>query len=279
MPPTASFLTAPARSGSASCCCCFPVALPCSADCGRSASPSPGRYRASPSWLGFVLAMSAVTFAVGLLAPDGRTILNIAIHDAPQYLLQRVAARGRQRGGAIGGDRFRAVQGGAWLVWGLAGKHRAWAATCVCRGGALEASGGGPTTAAAGIGRRPAWDFWRSAACASLSLGLVVLYRDRFDGQGPVTGVSQPQCLRRLRPARPCADRGDPRHARLDRCPAMEIPVGKPHRRGRQFSGRRIAGSARSGVARRAVKRWSARGNFERTAVSPGRRPPSGFRR
>ncbi|MBN4668741.1 hypothetical protein HUS74_24540, partial [Pandoraea nosoerga] len=31
--------------------------------------------------LGFVLTMSAVTFAVGLLAPDGRTILNIAIHD------------------------------------------------------------------------------------------------------------------------------------------------------------------------------------------------------
>ena len=30
-------------------------------------------------------------------------------------------------------------------------------------------------------------DFWRSATCASLSLGLVVLYRDLFDWQGPVT--------------------------------------------------------------------------------------------
>ena len=39
--------------------------------------------------LGFVLVMSAVTFAVGLVAPEGRTILNIAIHDAPQYPFMR----------------------------------------------------------------------------------------------------------------------------------------------------------------------------------------------
>lgn len=133
--------------------------------------------------LGFVLTMSAVTFAVGLLAPDGRTILNIAIHDAPQYHFMFAAGVAAWRG-----DWLRQISSSAgrrWLFCGLAGSIALWAAIVVF-GGALEGRladyGGGWHWQAAGM------DFWRSATCASLSLGLVVLYRDLFDWQGPVTG-------------------------------------------------------------------------------------------
>jgi len=132
--------------------------------------------------LGFVLVMSAVTFAVGLWVPEGRTILNIAIHDAPQYPFMFAAGVAAWRG-----DWLRQISsgaGGRWLICGLMGSIALWAAIVVF-GGALEGRladyGGGWHWQAAGI------DLWRSATCASLSLGLVVLYRDLFDCQGPVT--------------------------------------------------------------------------------------------
>ncbi len=158
--------------------CCFALFCRFQPIGQLSARPLPGLALV----LGFVLVMSAVTFAVGLLAPEGLTILNVDIHDAPQYPFMFVAGVATWRSDWLRQIPSRA--GRRWLVGGLLGSIALWTAIVVF-GGALEGRlanyGGGWHWQAAGM------DFWRSVTCASLSLGLMVLYRDLFNYQGPVT--------------------------------------------------------------------------------------------
>ena len=132
--------------------------------------------------VGFILVMAAVTFAVGLVAQDGRTVLNVNIHDSPQYPFMFAAGVAAWRGDWLG--RISSASGRRWLVAGLTGSLVLWSGLVVLGGaldGRLEPYGGGWHWQAAGL------DLWRSATCVSLSLGLVTLYRDIFDEQGPVT--------------------------------------------------------------------------------------------
>jgi peptidoglycan/LPS O-acetylase OafA/YrhL len=129
----------------------------------------------------YAVAMAAVTFTVGLVAPGGGTVLNVDIHDFPQYPLMFAAGTLAWRHDWP--RRIAARAGRWWLVGGLLVSGALWVGL-VTLGGALDgqirAYGGGWHWQAAGM------DLWRSFTCLALSLGLVTLYRDRFAGQGPV---------------------------------------------------------------------------------------------
>jgi glucans biosynthesis protein C len=129
----------------------------------------------------YAMAMAAVTFGVGLLAPGGGTVLNVDVHDFPQYPLMFAA-------GVLAWSndwplRIERKMGLRWLIGGLLVSAILWV-LLVTQGGALEgkvdAYGGGWHWQAAGM------DLWRSFTCLSLSLGLVGLYRHCFNSQGPV---------------------------------------------------------------------------------------------
>jgi surface polysaccharide O-acyltransferase-like enzyme len=130
----------------------------------------------------YAVAMAAVTFAAGLLAPHGGMVLNVPVLDFPQYPLMFAAGVMAQRGNWP--LRFSTRAGRAWLFGGLAASALIWA-VIITQGGALhghlrEYFGGWHWQAAA-------MDVWRSVTCLSLSIGLVVLYRDRCNSHGPVS--------------------------------------------------------------------------------------------
>ncbi len=131
--------------------------------------------------LGYAVAMAAVSFGVGVIAPIGGSVLNVDVHDFPQYPFMFVA--GVMAWLHDWPLRIAPRAGRRWLVGGILVSGTLWVAL-ITQGGALDghvrAYGGGWHWQAAGM------DLWRSFTCLSLSLGLVTLYRDRFDGQGPV---------------------------------------------------------------------------------------------
>ena len=141
------------------------------------ARPVPG----AAAVLGYAAAMATVTFALGVVAPRDRVLLNVDVHDFPQYPLMFAAGMLAWRN-----DwplRVTSAAGRRWLMGGLVGGGVLWAVLVVLGGalaGNLRAYEGGWTWQAAGM------DIWRSVTCLSLSLGLIVLFRDRFNGLGRV---------------------------------------------------------------------------------------------
>ena len=142
-----------------------------------AASPVPGpRVIAA-----FALVMATTTFVVGLVAPHAGTVLNVVVHDAPQYPFMFVAGVLAHRNDWL--LRFPARYGPLGAVGGLAAALAAWFAMLALGGaftGHLSAFGGGFHWQAA------AMDLWRSFTCLSLGIGLVTLYRDHLDRQGRV---------------------------------------------------------------------------------------------
>lgn len=132
--------------------------------------------------LSFAVAMAALTFVVGIVLPRDRTVLNVDLHDLPQYPLMFAAGVLAQRSNWP--MRFSSRAGRIWLWSGVAVAAVAWF-LLISQGGALQghlrAYGGGWHWQAAGM------DLWRSFTCVALSLGLITLYRDRFNRQGPVS--------------------------------------------------------------------------------------------
>ena len=145
-------------------------------------SPPPvASVRPPPGPLGvgaFAAAMAAVTFALGVAAPRAGTVLNLVVHDLPQYPLMFAAGILAQRHGWL--QRMPSWYGpvgtGAGVVVGLV-----WWFAMLTLGGAFRGQlalfGGGWHWQAA------AMDLWRSVTCLALSVGLTTLYRDHFDRQ------------------------------------------------------------------------------------------------
>ncbi len=152
----------------------------------RALRPAPPAASGQPprvgAVLGFAGVMAAITFGVGLLVPPGTVVLNLEVHDLPQYPLMFAAGVAAGRGGWL--LRIPASTGRAWGLAGLAVSAAGWA-VLIGFGGALQGDlapyGGGWHWQAAGM------DLWRSFTCASLTLGLVTLYRTRFDGETPAS--------------------------------------------------------------------------------------------
>lgn len=123
--------------------------------------------------------MAALAFCMGLLLPSGRTVLNVDLHDLPQYPLMFAAGITAHRN-----DWLRRLSSRAGRGWGIGGLLVGSVAWCLLigTGGALHGHFAdyfhGWHWQAAGM------DIWRAGMCLSLTLGLVTLYRDRFAGQG-----------------------------------------------------------------------------------------------
>jgi glucans biosynthesis protein C len=130
----------------------------------------------------FITVMAIATFLTRLVVRSGDAVLNMQLGDFPSYLLMFAAgidARHRQWPAKISSEMGR-----RWLAAGCVIGLVGWV-LLIWLGGALhgnaEAYGGG-------------WHWqaffkasWEAFVCASVSLGLVVLYRDRFNGQGRVS--------------------------------------------------------------------------------------------
>ena len=123
--------------------------------------------------------MAGLTFLVGLEVPESRTVLNVSLHDFPQYPLMFAIGAAAHRQQWL--QRFTPGSGGRWLLVALFGGGIAWV-LLITQGGALtgnlKAYGQGWHWQALGM------DVWRSAMCLCLARGLVTFYRDHFNQQG-----------------------------------------------------------------------------------------------
>lgn len=130
----------------------------------------------------YALAMATLTFIVGLIAPSGGTILNVDIHDFPQYPLMFAAGMLAHR--RDWPTRITSATGRGFLFGGLAVSAALWI-VLITTGGALRgnlgAYSGGWHWQAAGM------DIWRSGTCVTVSLGLITLYRDHCNATGQLT--------------------------------------------------------------------------------------------
>jgi hypothetical protein len=136
---------------------------------------------ATASILGFTAAMAVASFALAWAVPRDRAILNVDLHDLPQYPMMFAVGVLAGRNGWL--SRIDDASGRRWLFGGLAGSAALWAVLVLFGGGLegrLDVYEGGWHWQAAGMA------LWRSFTCVALSLGLVTLYRRRFDGQGPL---------------------------------------------------------------------------------------------
>ena len=146
----------------------------------------PARPPAQPSPLpspaaiaAFAAAMAAVTFALGVVAPHAGTVLNVVVHDLPQYpLMFAVGVLAQRHGWLLRLPSWYGPAGtAAGVVVGLI-----WWFTMLELGGAFR--GQLPSFFGGWHWQAAAMDLWRSFACLALSVGLVTLYRDHFDRQG-----------------------------------------------------------------------------------------------
>ncbi|HZS83437.1 MAG TPA: acyltransferase [Stellaceae bacterium] len=140
---------------------------------GSARDPGPGRI------IAFILAMAGTTFALRLLCPSGRAVLNMQLGDFPQYVLMFAAGLHAQRTGWP--ERLSAAAGAKWAAFGVLLGILGWAAIIGFGGalhGELSAYAGGWTWQAAA---KALWEAW---VCVSFSLGLLTLYSALWDAQG-----------------------------------------------------------------------------------------------
>lgn len=126
----------------------------------------------------FAIAMAGVTFALGVAAPHAGTVLNVVVHDLPQYPLMFGAGVLAQRNDWLA--RFPRRYGPVGALGGLLVGLLWWFAILELGGafrGQLALYEGGWHWQAG------AMDLWRSCTCTALGIGLVTLYRDHFDRQ------------------------------------------------------------------------------------------------
>lgn len=144
---------------------------------GHVEAPTPGLVTIAA----YGLAMAAVTFGLGVLAPHAGTVLNVVVHDVPQYPFMFAAGVLAERNNWL--LRFPPRYGPAGVAGGLVVGLVWWSAMLELGGafrGELSAFGGGWHWQAASM------DLWRSAVCLSLGIGLLTTYRDHVNRQGPV---------------------------------------------------------------------------------------------
>lgn len=135
------------------------------------------------SWavLAFVAGLGLSTFAIRLVVPSGTAVFNMQLADFPQYILMFVLGASAWRGQWLA--RLDAGLGKGWAGAALLVGVILWAAL-IALGGALDgetrAYSGGPTWQNFGM------SLWSAIICAGVSLGVLVVFRERFPTQGPI---------------------------------------------------------------------------------------------
>jgi hypothetical protein len=130
----------------------------------------------------FIGAMALLSFLIGVVIPRDRTVLNVDLHDLPQYPLMFLAGLQAHREDWL--RRFPTRTGRIWGIGGSVLAIVAWV-LLIGLGGALNGQlalyGGGWHWQAA------AMTLWRAFACVAFSLGLITLFRSKLSGQGVLT--------------------------------------------------------------------------------------------
>jgi glucan biosynthesis protein C len=147
----------------------------------RSETPAASKRDAptTVTLIGFVLLMAIFSFFVRAGRPS--PILNMQLADFPQYILLFCAGTHAGRHGWLPNLSFE--RGMKWLSVVLPASMIAWLGLVVYtvqlqkRGG--ELFGGWHWQSAA-------FCLWESSTCVAVSLGLIVLYREKFHSQGRV---------------------------------------------------------------------------------------------
>ncbi len=146
----------------------------------RPATANEGRLRppGTGTLIGFALTMAAGRFLIRLALP-GATILNMHLGDFAQYILLFGAGIMAARHHWLPGLSLSAAR--RWMIVVLPVGFAAWlailAAGGVVRGGANVPDAGWHWQSAA-------LSTWESFTCVALSLGLLTLFRERFNAQG-----------------------------------------------------------------------------------------------
>ncbi len=134
----------------------------------KEATPRPD----TKTLIGFALLMGAVTFVVR--SAQVPTFLNMQLRDFPQYILLFAAGIRASRGGWL--SKLHVSSAIRWVCVVLPLGFAAWLA--ILFGGSSMNHVARWTWQAAGLA------LWESFTCIAISLGLLVLFRERFNDQG-----------------------------------------------------------------------------------------------
>jgi glucan biosynthesis protein C len=147
----------------------------------------PGRlWRAAPTHgtlVALIALLAAASYLVRLVQPIGTSWYNMQLCFFPQYVILFLIGLWTRRSGFLSSVAFGF--GMRWFRLALAAGIPAWAILLVSGGllsGNLEAFAGGLHWQAA------AYALWEAFFCVGISLGLIVLYRERANARGRFTG-------------------------------------------------------------------------------------------
>jgi glucan biosynthesis protein C len=147
----------------------------------------PGRLRRAAPTHGTVVALigllAAASYLARLVQPIGSSWYNMQLCFFPQYVILFLIGLWSRRSGFLSSVPFGF--GMRWFRLALAAGIPAWAVLLVSGGlfsGNLEAFGGGLHWQAA------AYALWEAFFCVGVSLGLIVLYRERANLRSRFTG-------------------------------------------------------------------------------------------
>lgn len=146
---------------------------------GRTAGDVNGQAPGTGRLIVFALIMAAFTFLVRVGRPS--PFLNMHPGDFPQYILLFIAGIAAARRQWLPKLSFKA--GIRWMTAALSAGLAAWFALLTF-GGALN--GRGTDYSGGWHWQSAAFCLWQSFTCVALCLGLLVLFRDRFNSQGRV---------------------------------------------------------------------------------------------
>lgn len=127
-----------------------------------------------------ILGVAAATFLVRLVQPIGSSIMNMQLCFFPQYVALFALGALAFRRDLL--TRLPTAFGMAWLKLALALGLPFWFAMMLPSKGDITPILGGWRWEAA------AYAFWESFFCAGVCLGLLVIFRDRFNAQGRLAG-------------------------------------------------------------------------------------------
>jgi len=131
--------------------------------------------------LAFVAGLGLSTFALRLFIPSGTAVLNMQVADFPQYISMFVLGAWAWRGQWLA--RLDARLGKRWAAVALLAGLVLWTAL-IALGGAVDgdtrAYAGGPTWQNFGM------SLWSAIICAGMTLGMLVVFRERFSAQGRI---------------------------------------------------------------------------------------------
>lgn len=146
-------------------------------------APAPGVRQLEPSFAGAVLLILIIAvsaFLIRIVQPIGTSVLNMQLCYFASYVALFVVGIVAYRNGLFAKIEYRT--GRRWLVAGIALGFLVWLVLVIVATvtGTTDALNGGLTWQSA------AYSLWESFVAVAMSIGLVAVFRQRFDRQSPL---------------------------------------------------------------------------------------------